>query len=173
VAVVLVAHVAGTAHAPNLSWTRIAGDVGNLGVRIFFVISGFLMTVLLEREFDRTGRISLSGFLQRRAFRILPSFFVYLGVVAVLSAAGVLAVQRRDLLMAATFTMNYHAPRSWYVGHLWSLSVEAQFYLSWAALRIAVGRSGMLAVAVCALAAAPAARVAIYVLAPEWRSAIG
>jgi peptidoglycan/LPS O-acetylase OafA/YrhL len=170
---VLMAHLAGTRHAPNLAWMRTFGDVGNLGVRVFFVISGFLMTVLLEREFDLTGRISLPDFLTRRAFRILPAFGVYVGAVAVMAGVGMLVLRSGDLLMSATFTMNYAARRSWYVGHLWSLSVEAQFYVSWAVLRILVGRSRMLAAAIGALVAAPAARVAIHVLAPEWRWAIG
>jgi len=169
---VLTAHLAGTQHAPNLAWTRMAGDIGSLGVRVFFVISGFLMTVLLEREFESTGRISLPGFLRRRALRILPAFGVYVGAIALTAAAGVIVLLRRDLLMSATFTMNYTAERSWYVGHLWSLSVEAQFYVGWAVLRILAGRSRMRGVAVGALVAAPA-RVAIHLFAPHWRSAIG
>ncbi len=170
---VLVAHLAGTQHAPDLAWVRIFGDVGNLGVRVFFVISGFLMTVLLELEFDRTGRIALAGFLRRRAFRILPAFGVYAGCVAMMAATGMLTVRRRDLIMAATFTMNYDADRSWYVGHLWSLSVEAQFYVGWAALRVLVGRLRMFWAAIGALVLGPAARVTIHVFAPEWRWAIG
>jgi peptidoglycan/LPS O-acetylase OafA/YrhL len=170
---VLMAHLAGTQNAPNLAWTRMAGDIGSLGVRVFFVISGFVMTVLLEREFDSTGRISLAGFLRRRVFRILPAFVVYVGAIALMGAAGVIVLQSRDLLMSATFTMNYTAERSWYLGHLWSLSVEAQFYVGWAVLRILVGRSRLRAAAVGALATAPAARVAMHVIAPQWRPAIG
>ncbi len=170
---VLLAHIEGTSDAPALTWLRTTGDIGNLGVRVFFVISGFLMTILLEGEFDRSGRISLADFLRRRAFRILPAFGVYVAAIAVLGAAGVLALHPRDLLMSATFTINYDAHRSWYVGHLWSLSVEAQFYVVWAVVRVLVGRSRMFWVAVAALGAGPASRVAIHVFAPDWRWAIG
>src|SRR5262249_57029055 len=172
VVLVLLAHVAGTRHAPTLTSLRAAGDVGILGVRIFFVISGFLIAVMLEREFDRTGRISLSDFLRRRALRILPAFGVYLGAMAAMAAAGVIALSGRDLLMSATFTMNYAGSRAWYVGHLWSLSVEAQFYAGWAVLRTLAGRSRSLAAAAGGLVAAPAARGAIHLFAPGWRSTI-
>jgi peptidoglycan/LPS O-acetylase OafA/YrhL len=170
---VLVAHLTGTRHSPDLDWVRMFGDVGNLGVRVFFVISGYLMTVLLERDFDITGRISLPGFLCRRALRILPAFGTYLGAIAIMAATGTLALNARDLLLAATFTMNYDARPSWYVGHLWSLSVEAQFYISWAVLRVLVGRPRMFWAAIGALATGPAARVTIHVLAPDWQWAIG
>ena len=166
---VLLAHVVGTRHAPNLAWIGSVGDVGNLGVRVFFVVSGFLMTLLLERERESRGRISMADFLRRRATRILPAFGAYLAAIAVLSAAGCLALRRGDLLASATFTMNYHVPRSWYVGHLWSLSVEAQFYVGWALLSILAGRSRMRLVAIAALVFAPTSRVAIWVFAPHWR----
>jgi peptidoglycan/LPS O-acetylase OafA/YrhL len=170
---VLLAHVAGTSHGPDASWLSVTGDIGNLGVRVFFVISGFLMTILLELEFELTGRISLAAFLRRRAFRILPAFGMYVAAIAALGAAGVLTLQPRDLVMSATFTMNYDVQRSWYVGHLWSLSVEAQFYVMWALTRVIVGRSRMVWAAVAALAAGPVCRVAIHVFAPEWRWSIG
>jgi peptidoglycan/LPS O-acetylase OafA/YrhL len=170
---VVLAHLAGTGQASALAWLGAVGDVGNLGVRTFFVISGFLMTMLLEGEYERSGRISLSGFLQRRAFRILPALWAYLVALVVMTATGIVAVTGSDLLTAGTFAMNYDAQRSWYVGHLWSLSVEAQFYVLWAAIRVLVGRSRMLPVALAALAVGPAARVGIHLLAPEWRWSIG
>jgi peptidoglycan/LPS O-acetylase OafA/YrhL len=170
---VLLAHLRGTGQAPDLAWLGAVGDVGNLGVRTFFVISGFLMTMLLENEHDRSGRISLSGFLRRRAFRILPALAAYLVAFALMTAIGIVAVAGSDLLTAATFATNYDAQRSWYVGHLWSLSVEAQFYVLWASIRVLVGRARMFPVALAAVVVGPAARVGIHVLAPEWRWSIG
>lgn len=172
IVVVLIAHVVGTRNAPDAAWLRAIGDFGGLGVRTFFVMSGYLMTLLLEGEFDRTGRISVAGFLRRRAFRIVPAFAGYVATLAVLGAAGVVTLHPGDLLMSMTFSMNYAAQRSWYVGHLWSLSVEAQFYVVWALLRVAAGRSGMRWVTGAALIAGPAARVALHVFAPQWRWAI-
>ena len=173
IVLVLFAHTAGTTRAPDLAWLQAIGDIGHLGVRVFFVISGLLMTILLEREFDLTGRISLAAFLQRRAIRIVPAFGAYVAVIGIAGAAGIVVLRPRDLLMAATFTMNYHADRAWYLGHLWSLSVEAQFYIIWAIARMLVGRNGMFWVAAAGLALGPVTRVAVHVLAPDWRWAIG
>ena len=173
IVLVLIAHLAGTSHAPDLEWTRALGDIGYLGVRTFFVISGFLMTVLLDAEESTTGRISVIGFLRRRAFRIAPAFGVYVGIMAAMSALGIVTLEPRDLLMASTFTMNYHATRSWFVGHLWSLSAEAQFYVCWAVTRVIAGRTRMFHIAMVTVAAAPIARVAIYIAIPEWRWSIG
>jgi peptidoglycan/LPS O-acetylase OafA/YrhL len=53
---------------------------GELGVRVFFVLSGYLITILLLREQDRSSTISLSNFYVRRAFRIFPAAFVFLGL---------------------------------------------------------------------------------------------
>jgi peptidoglycan/LPS O-acetylase OafA/YrhL len=173
IVLVLIAHVAGTAHAPDFLRLRALGDIGYLGVQMFFVISGLLMTLLLERQFDLTGRISLATFLQRRAIRIVPAFGAYVAVIGIAGAAGIVVLRPRDLLMAATFTMNYHADRAWYLGHLWSVSVEAQFYVLWAVMRGLVGRGGMFWVALGGVALGPVTRVAVHVLAPEWRWAIG
>ncbi len=58
---------------------------GNLGVRIFFVVSGFLIILILLQEADRTGTISLRRFYMRRVFRIFPIYFAYLAVLLVLT----------------------------------------------------------------------------------------
>ena len=63
-------------HFGGPNWTWLSGWVG---VYLFFVLSGFLITTLLLREQDRTGRISLSNFYIRRVFRILPPYLVILG----------------------------------------------------------------------------------------------
>jgi peptidoglycan/LPS O-acetylase OafA/YrhL len=173
IALVLVAHVRGTKYAPALSWMSTFGDLGNLGVRIFFVISGFVITRLLYREIDRTGGISLSGFLRRRAIRIVPAFATYVAALALAATMGVVVVEPRDLLSALTFTTNFDADRSWYVGHLWSLSVEQQFYLCWPILLVVVGRSRMAWAAGALLIIGPLARVGLHVFAPEYRWAIG
>jgi peptidoglycan/LPS O-acetylase OafA/YrhL len=173
IALVLLAHVRGTRYAPALSWMNICGDIGNLGVRIFFVISGFVITRLLYREIDRTGGISLSGFLRRRAIRIVPAFATYVAAVALAATMGVLEVEPQDFRSALTFTANFDADRSWYIGHLWSLSVEEQFYLCWPAFLVVVGRSGMAWAAAALLIVGPLARVGLHVFAPDYRWAIG
>jgi peptidoglycan/LPS O-acetylase OafA/YrhL len=110
------------------------GDLANLGVRCFFVLSGFLITTLLLNEFRENGRISLRDFYARRTLRIFPAFYVFLLVVFILMKhAWVAPISASSWLHAATYTMDYMSfhVRAWDLGHLWSLAVEEQFYLLW------------------------------------------
>ncbi len=158
-------------HLPGLpkSWDT----AGNFGVRIFFVISGFLITTLLIDEVARTGTLSLPAFYRRRLYRILPAFVLYLAMVALLAGVGFIDLRPGDLFASLTYTMNYHQDRSWYVGHIWSLSVEEQFYLLWPALLLLAGVRRGIQVAACALLAAPLIRVATWAFAPSARDSIG
>jgi peptidoglycan/LPS O-acetylase OafA/YrhL len=114
--------------------------LGWLGVNIFFVISGFLITMLLLREQDRTGRLDLRRFYQRRALRILPVFYLYIGVVALARAAGWLHFGWQELLAPSLFAGNLVSRHGWVLGHFWSLSAEEQFYLLWPAVLLLAGR---------------------------------
>ncbi|HEY2945490.1 MAG TPA: acyltransferase [Vicinamibacteria bacterium] len=116
---------------------------GALGVDLFFVLSGFLITTLLLEERAGRGSISIAGFYARRARRLLPALFVMLAayaaaVVAVFAARGDLEhIGGRLLALAATigyvgnvFRMEGGGiPAS--LGHLWSLAQEEQFYVLW------------------------------------------
>ncbi|BDZ48208.1 hypothetical protein GCM10025867_04490 [Frondihabitans sucicola] len=131
---VLIGHVFG--------WPR----GGFLGVDVFFVISGFLITGLLLREYERTGRVSLADFYRRRVKRILPAAVLVVGVTLV--AARLVFNPARfadvvgDALWSGVFASNWHfaatgtdyftanGPES-PLQHFWSLSVEEQFYLAW------------------------------------------
>jgi len=121
---------------------------GFLGVDIFFVLSGFLITDLLVSGYDRTGRMDLAGFWIRRARRLLPTLAVMLVVVtaaATVIESGQEASLRLPLLAATTYTSNWyqvlhHVSYFAAVGqagapppldHLWSLAIEEQFYLVW------------------------------------------
>lgn len=136
IALVIVSHVVAT---KNLELHSEAFDVGNLGVRVFFVISGFLITTLLIREHDKTGTLSLAQFYLRRTFRIFPAFYAFVGLVAVAWAAEFVTLTTRDIVQAVTYTINYHPARHWELGHIWSLSVEEQFYLLWPPLLLVCG----------------------------------
>lgn len=138
---------------------------GYVGVDLFFVISGFLITLLLLRESDRTGAISLRGFYARRALRILPAMLAYLAFVAGMQVAGVADLDAIDWAMALTQTSNFHGPfgqGARPVEHLWSLSVEQHFYLLWPPALVAFGvrRAGPILVAV--VLASPAIRMALW-----------
>ena len=126
---------------------------GFTGVDIFFVISGFLITGILLREYQATGRIDLWGFWSRRARRILPSAALVLLVTTVLSLLFISPLLMRrlgaDITAAAYFGLNwraaaraidYSAPGNEMspVIHYWSLAVEEQFYLAWPLILIAV-----------------------------------
>lgn len=134
------------------------------GVQIFFVISGYLITMLLLREFHRTRDISLTRFYVRRALRIFPPFYVYLGVLAVLWIAGQAWEDWSTFFSAATYTIVFHPnPQGWFVQHAWSLSIEEQFYLLWPALVLVAQRHGKtMRFAFVVLAVMPMARAILF-----------
>ena len=105
---------------------------GGLGVDIFFVLSGFLITTLLVEEHDRAGGVSLRAFYRRRAYRLLPALIVMLGVVLVITkgAALVGAIAGIAYFSNILLASNIGAMPS-ELRHLWSLAQEEQFYLVW------------------------------------------
>ena len=171
IGLVILGHLAGNPKIP----AKVAEvmDFANFGVRIFFVISGFLITTLLLKELSKTGAISLKNFYLRRVFRIFPAFYAYLLVIASASLAGLIVVPRTDLISAACYVMNYRFHPSWYLGHIWSLSVEEQFYFLWPWALALAGRKWATRIAIWVFLAAPVIRIAIFYLAPDWRPGIG
>jgi len=167
IVLVLLAHLKGTAGTPAL--LEHISDFGGLGYRISFVLCGFLITTLLLAERERRGRIAVGDFYVRRIFRILPGLYAVVAVMVALDAFHVIQLQPHDALNAVTYTMNYHHERSWWLGHIWSLSVQEQFYLLWPAVLVLVGTRRSLWCALGAVAAAPVLRIAVWVLVPAWR----
>jgi peptidoglycan/LPS O-acetylase OafA/YrhL len=122
---------------------RLSG--GYIGVDIFFVISGFLITGQLARELDRTGRISLPSFWAKRARRLLPASLLVLmfGVIVTLFILPLssLVSSLKEIVASALYVENwslaagsvdYLASHDATVAqHYWSLSVEEQFYIIW------------------------------------------
>ena len=138
IGLVVLSHLVPCLHLPWPGGLLAVFDLGRLGVRVFFVISGFLITQLLLDERARRGAISLPRFYFRRTMRIFPPYYAFLIVMFLLRGAGAVAAPSADFLHAATYTSNYF-PFGWNLGHSWSLSVEEQFYLIWPALLIALG----------------------------------
>ncbi len=146
----------------DLTWMR----GGFLGVDVFFVLSGFLITTLILEEFDRSGRIDFAKFYLGRARRLLPAVLLMLAVVSIAAALlyrDVASQVRADVVASMLYVNNW-----WYIfndqsyfefigrppllKHLWSLAVEEQFYLVWPAVAFFVAsRSGRRAVCVTAL----------------------
>lgn len=124
---------------------------GFLGVDIFFVISGFLITTLLVRERERDGSIDLRGFWTRRARRLLPALLVVVPACILIARtveADLLVGIRRQALGALTFSTNwleiangsdyFHSTSPQLFMNFWSLAVEEQFYLAWPLVTIAL-----------------------------------
>jgi peptidoglycan/LPS O-acetylase OafA/YrhL len=152
---------------------RVPGGV--FGVDVFFVLSGFLITSLLLGELSDTGRLDLKRFYVRRARRLLPAvaaLLIVFTVVVVLSAR-----TPREILVAGvvdtavlTYTFNWtdvfgHQP-PWQVDHLWSLSLEEQFYIVWPILLLLVlrkfSRQGAVVITLAAVLASALAQDIVY-----------
>lgn len=107
---------------------------GWIGVHIFFVLSGFLITTLALREEDRTGRVSLRSFYLRRAFRILPVYFAVLGIniaLHVLRGDFRSSGLADNLIFYFTFTNEYVSSPFAPFAQSWTLGVEQKFYVVW------------------------------------------
>jgi peptidoglycan/LPS O-acetylase OafA/YrhL len=139
---------------------EILGSYGALGVFIFFVLSGYLITNLLLREHERTSTICLRDFYLRRAFRIFPAAFAFLAVVICLYWRQMHWVH---IAAAIFYFANMDATRPWIFGHLWSLSIEEQFYLLWPFALKKWFRYRTLIV-LCAFWITPVFRAALYAL---------
>jgi peptidoglycan/LPS O-acetylase OafA/YrhL len=155
---VLVGHLNGTRgfFQANLG----IGDYAHLGVVVFFVISGFLITSLLLLEHEEKGAISLKLFYARRAVRIFPASYFYITCVSILWWMGFVPMHLRDFLHAVTYTVNYLPNPAWHIGHLWSLSVEEQFYLLWPFAVVAAGPRRAPWIAAAGILVGPPARMA-------------
>ncbi len=158
-----------------------AGRGGFLGVDVFFVLSGFLITRLLLRELESTGRIGLRSFYARRARRLLPAVLLLLAVLSVYAVvaapAGQAARIRSDGLASLLYVQNWHlvaTGQSYFsqfaapspLRHMWSLAIEEQWYLVWpvllmAIMRVSRGRRGRICTAILLLAAASAVAMAV------------
>jgi peptidoglycan/LPS O-acetylase OafA/YrhL len=147
-----IAVIAVMVYHANPSWL----PGGFLGVEMFFVISGYLITLLIIAERERAYRVSLLNFWKRRARRLLPALYLLLFLVTVYTAVfepSALGQLRGDVIAALLYVSNWY---QLYVGlgytaafdfaplrHLWSLAVEEQFYLIWPLIMILLlGRKG-------------------------------
>lgn len=113
-----------------------------VGVKIFFVLSGFLITSLLLAELRSTGTLSLRGFYWRRTLRIFPAMYVFLIVIGVGYLIGIVRIHGDSpfkIVSAAAYVSDYIPLTGWPLHHTWSLSVEEQFYLLWPAALLVSG----------------------------------
>ena len=119
-------------------------NLGFLGVDLFFVLSGFLITSLLDREHRRAGRVDLGKFWGRRFLRLMPAYYLYVGGLTLAFAAFGWGWREPHggwtpggYIASLWFYYVNYAPQGgiwqhqWLTLHLWSLAVEEQFYLIW------------------------------------------
>ncbi len=176
IAIVVLAHLVSTGVVPLRAVGKAVFETvtagGELGVSFFFVISGLLITHLLLREQSRHGAISVRSFYYRRAFRILPAAYLYIGAVWLLSHLGVFEVRPAEFRSALFFYWDYaRSSNGLMLFHLWSLSIEEQFYLLWPWLIVLCGsRQRLVKVCVWAFCVWPLVRVVGYFVLPGLRS---
>jgi peptidoglycan/LPS O-acetylase OafA/YrhL len=134
VGIVLAAH-------GGVTWFR----SGGVGVDVFFVLSGFLITTILSTEWARTGDINFRNFYARRFLRLVPALVITCALVAVMKPAFGEPFPGTDIALALTYTSNwaqaffgYHL--TW-LNHCWSLAIEEQFYLIWPLVIIGLERA--------------------------------
>lgn len=160
-------------------------DGGRLGVQIFFVLSGFLITALLIREFDRTGTIRLGAFYLRRAVRLLPVLAAVIAALLVVVALGLIPgdgvdPELHEMLAVVTYWDNWYraykvGPATW-IDHCWSLSLEEQFYFAWPPLLLLGlrrGRRFVLPGALAVFLGSVVTRIVLYPYVPQHRLYFG
>jgi peptidoglycan/LPS O-acetylase OafA/YrhL len=169
---VVLGHLAGTRHFP-LHENMYSASLALLGVRVFFVISGFLITGLLLGELRDNGKVRLDRFYFRRTLRIFVPYYAFLTAIVVLDQLGIALVPAGDLVSAATYTTNYNGHAPWPIAHTWSLAVEEQFYLLWPAVLALLGRRRGLIAAALVIVAVPLVRTGQWDFFPSLRDGIG
>jgi peptidoglycan/LPS O-acetylase OafA/YrhL len=133
---VFTSHLDVVRKSDNNMWSWLSGDYG---VRLFFVLSGYLITTLCLREEKTRATVSLVGFYIRRAFRLLPAYYITLVFYCMLIYSGIAGVSGRhaeDFSRALPYYLFYFndfaPPAAFYQS--WSLAVEEKFYLVWPVL---------------------------------------
>ena len=142
-------------------------DLGNLGVRIFFIISAFLISSIIIKQKSKGERWNeLKNFYLRRFLRIIPALWLYFFVTIIILKLLNL-FEFSQFWRAFLFIENYH-PRSmwtngqWPFGHIWSLSVEEQFYIIFAPLLFYISAKNMLRFLVVVILIAPLVRMGFW-----------
>lgn len=183
VAMVVMGHVWNCFVIPNPTQSNWLGAIlGNaaFGVQMFFVLSGYLITGLLIGERDQAGSVSLWRFYVRRILRIFPAFYAFLAIMVLLVRSGWIHASLGQLVTAATYTKNYAGllttddplEGSWFLGHLWTLSLEEQFYLIWPLVSVISPRRWLRILPLAGICALPLVRVATYCLWPAQRGVV-
>lgn len=130
------------------AWPGAFGSAGAIGVVIFFALSGYLITGILERDIARTGIVSFRRFYRNRVLRLGPALVALLIAFATVELTTNRVHDQQDVASTVALALTYTADLpighiSPAMSHLWSLAVEEQFYLIWPSLLIFAVRRGM------------------------------
>ncbi len=165
-------------YMPESHWMHLTPLAG-IGVRCFFVLSGYLITEILlkikrEAGHDPAQRLLLTrNFYIRRSLRIFPVYYLTLLVIYALDVQHA----RESIGWTLTYTVNfYFAMREvllWSIAHFWSLSVEEQFYIVWPWLIVWTPPSRLMGVILATIATGPLFHVFCRLQGPEWYVAMG
>ncbi|HEY0674228.1 MAG TPA: acyltransferase [Longimicrobiales bacterium] len=164
--IVLTAHTLGTKNFPVARDAVPFEGVAYTAMRVFFIISGFLITGILLKELNRRGTINLLRFYFKRTFRIFPAYYAFLIILCTGALFGLVQFKPGDVLHAFTYTSNYNIDPAWHLGHTWSLATEEQFYLLWPAVLLLAGTRRSLWILGSLLALLPVWRVVLLALPP-------
>src|ERR1700736_411432 len=163
ITLVILGHAIGTKGFIGITARPFFWPFPILGVTVFFVISGFLITRILLREMEKPGGLRLSKFYLRRTLRIFPPFYFYLLIMLALSLFKVVEIPLQNFAFAATYTTNNPwVEWNWFLGHTWSLSIEEQFYLLWPGALLLAGKRGATGLLWGLIILCPLLRAAIY-----------
>jgi peptidoglycan/LPS O-acetylase OafA/YrhL len=155
-------------HAPRSEgfppeWVPLWGYFfSSFGVLVFFVLSGFLITLLLINEERANGRIALKSFYARRIVRIVPVYLMFVAALVLIDTFTKVDIGACGYLTTLTYTKNYGCGQ-WVDGHLWSLAVEEQFYLFWPSIMAFAAARWRCRAGIAMIATAPIFRVLFYV----------
>ncbi len=181
---VLLSHAEGTLASGYSGWLYPLAwfSNGEYGVEIFFVLSGYLITSILVREYDAIGKLDIKAFYCRRILRIFPAFYLFLFFIAVLDWMGVLRISGTEFAFACAHLINYGqaivlafklpdpgTPDYWFIGHFWSLSMEEQFYWMWPLTLLFLLRTRWYGILAAVILAMPLIRFSSYSLFPGLR----
>lgn len=157
------------------SFPQVVGGGGVVGVVMFFALSGYLITALLDRDLRTHGRVRYGHFYRNRALRLLPALLLFLAIFTIITLAWDPAGERdrigQMLAVSLTYTNNLpviHQMGS--VAHLWTLATEEQFYLLWPLLlTLGIAKRGRiwLIIGVAAVALYAVAAVSVWWAAPR------
>lgn len=185
---VMLAHVGETCSPTFLKWVWPLALLANwdCGVTIFFVLSGYLITSILLREYDTNGRIDMKAFYMRRILRIFPACYLFLFFLIGLDLVGAIRLPALEFIFAGTHLINYsaairlalHWPADsssdyWFIGHFWTLSMEEQFYWMWPLTLTLLLRKRWWGGLVGLILVMPLIRLTSYYLCPSLRGQLG